>query len=314
MTNPLKNFDKDAFQQKLKDKMSDSMQNAKSSTARVGPLQWAAIVVCVLCIGGMVGSFLNMTNQQDAYTVSYEDNVSTISQLKAEISQYQNAELPTPDELEVSVTSAYEKGARVAYFQTTYFSLDVVNQQDAWRENLVALAPYFDENTGKGQEKWFSPDRTANYTKLTWQFVSDVTSAADEFPVVWLLRDESDSLVAFTTGMYHTDSGLFSDIEVIVTSYGETNYMDTSSDGTGPTDSGPLETYDPVSIPNGYHVEINDDGSTSVVDANGNPYEGDLDGTILGEGGLGSNATFQEEFEAAVNGRVNGLDVGGDSE
>ena len=310
MANPFHNFDKDAFQQKIKDRMSDSVQNARTSTALIGPLQWLAIIVCVLGVALCVGSLLNMTREQDNYVLMYESNVSEISRLNAELTNYQNASVPTAEELHVSVVSAYEKGARVAFLQNAYFDIDASSQEAAWRENLVALAAYFDENTIRGQEQWFRPTNLYAYTELMWQFASDVSSAAEVFPVVWLCYDENDRLVAYALGQYHSDTELFSNVEVVVTSYGRASYVVQTDEGfIDPSSDDSYVEYNPIEIPDGYHLEVNEDGSTTIVEDNGNVYQDDVVTDII-DGGQ-----FAEDFQEAINDRVESLEPrGGASE
>lgn len=319
MPNPFKRFDGQKMQQAVKDRVADSVQNARTNTAGIGFVQWVAIVVCILCVAVIVGSIVSMMNAQTEYTSFYETNMSEISRLNAELTNYENAEVQTPEQLEASVVSAYENGARVAYLQNTYFDISVATQLDAWRENMTALAVYFDENTTRGQEPWFSPDMRANYTKLTWQFVSDVTSAAESFPVVWLCRNENDRLVAFALGQYHADIDKFSDITVTITSFGADNYMETIDlSETDPTGEQPYEEYNPVDVPDGYHLEVNEDGTTSIVDESGQVYDGDsqVEGVIIGPDSFtdDSGSEFAEDFQDAVNGRIEAFQNGGASE
>ena len=171
MPNPFKRFDGQKMQQAVKDRVADSVQNARTNTAGIGSVQWVAIVACILCIAVIVGSIVSMMNAQTEYTSFYETNMSEISRLNAELTNYENAEVQTPEQLEASVVSAYENGARVAYLQNTYFDISVATQLDAWRENMMAFAVYFDEHTRRARAQWCSPDMRSNYQRSTWQLL-----------------------------------------------------------------------------------------------------------------------------------------------
>ena len=92
MPNPFKRFDGQKMQQAVKDRVADSVQNARTSTAGIGFVQWVAIVVCILCVAVIVGSIVSMMNAQTEYTSFYETNMSEISRLNAELTNYENAE------------------------------------------------------------------------------------------------------------------------------------------------------------------------------------------------------------------------------
>ena len=296
------------------DKISDFFRHVKHMFRNWGIFQWVSFGICMICLV-IVGIFTaNLFSSRSAYESAYADNAAQIALLKSELSSYENAPTVDPDVVAKTSKSAYAKGSKVASLQNSFWqcyttsTLSGQTISEALTENIVALSEYFDETTAAGTDIWFQPDMTiTNLTdRLGWFFVSDIKSSADEFDVLWLCRDSNGYLVAYATGVFHTDTELFSDIHYGSTSYGRrefTSYVDDPY--TDPENDGTYMAVDNVDIPAGYQAVIRPDGSVDIVDSEGNSYSAEEGGEDYSEWQGGFHSDFSQEWDAAVTGRAN---------
>lgn len=142
-----------------------------------------------------------------------DKNKAILTGLKADIAQLEgdNAaeEEPLSEEEQKAVLhSAAEAGQKVADCQNTYLTVDARSDREAFDANVEAMGALLTEESQDARVRWYYSEMPG-----TWEFVTDGQFDGDALGVLWLCTNPDDgSLVGYTTGTYHSDSGLFSHI------------------------------------------------------------------------------------------------------
>lgn len=197
------------------------------------------IMSAVFLIFGIVMAVLpNM--EREAYEEAYKSNNLLIGDLYDDLAELEEA-IENTDDVEIvmaNLKSCAELGKRVADLQTNYQYLSPSEDEAAFMDNVNALDICFDEFHKNARVPWYSVSvpETANWT---WEFQSTYEFASRRVNVIWLCyENDTENLLAYATGIYDSDTNLFSDIVYIMTSLGADYYYEDPTAGIGNSESG----------------------------------------------------------------------------
>ncbi len=188
-----------------------------------------AVCAAILLVAVVVG-YMGLSGAKSAYDGESPVVMASISAIKGEIEALKARPPVERDEVADTLLAAQEKGNQVAAYQNEfkacYASSDV---QAALSKNYKALMPLFDATDGTGWSVWFTfGDELSDKTLSTmnWRFMTNYTTGVTELPCLWMLRDGKGELVAYTTGVYDGNLGVFKDTDTFKTTYGLETYTD----------------------------------------------------------------------------------------
>lgn len=208
-------------------KLIDRIRNITVAELICGGVCAVLILAALLRLGGVMAG----ASEYDAQTLAKE---AELGQLRSELNVVEETEEETSTEAETIADirtrySAQSAGTQIASLQTNYVVLvpdaSITASEEAARENIrETLLSFFESGSENGAESWFDPVSTyqsGNTARFTWSFESSYQYAGRTLPVMWLCRYDGDQVVAYVTGVYHSETELFSDISVHITSTGQ---------------------------------------------------------------------------------------------
>lgn len=225
----------------------------------------------VALIVAVIAAVVLVTNVAGALSGKAEKE-SLIAQKQAELAEFdkpENKPAPLPE-----LTNAFTAGNSLAQAQTKY--------RDIYREDTRAMSAnkaecqkyLSDTDYMAASEPWFDtePMKVGNSRNqvhdYNWTFCTTYGSLEADIPVFWVCtgksQDRGTLVLSYVTGIYHGESGQFSDIQVYDTWEGA--YVGT-----------PYETVDPAPAPS-----PSEDPAATASPGQG----GTEDGNESGEGGL----------------------------
>lgn len=269
------------------------MSSTKTQLSLWQKIGLGATAACLLLAGVLV---FRHNASVDAMRREYRENEATKLSIQSEIDALSKRDVDA-DEIQQAMYSASIAGTKVAEYQTDfqrcYLAEDV---QAALSENMTRLRGCFVADCGAGMDVWYKPSESS--VAVTWFFMTNYGSVNRELPVMWMCFDNKDRLCAYTTGIYHGDTGLFSDIVCTQTTYGHSMYTGIEL-FEGGLDDGNYQEPVGVDLPSGYVI----DESGQLVDSEGNPYVApNEDDEVLEWQGSFRN-DFEGEFQDAVEAR-----------
>lgn len=200
-----------------------------------------AILGIVFAIIGFI-LFVILTTSNSNYEETYLANSRRIGDLLDSISELENVQVQV-DEHEVEISddlkSCAVAGQNVAKLQSEFREVAIQNfvtedSLNQWIRIAGDLLSYFEKDGGGHQNPWFvcSAVNLDYHPNYTWSFESLYSFTESEIKVVWLCKtDDTHELLAYATGIYNVDTGLFSDIQTDVTTLGAHYQVLSSVDG-----------------------------------------------------------------------------------
>lgn len=191
--------------------------------------KYAILGVIFAIIGCVV--FVMFTISNSEYERAYMNNNQRIGTLMDDVSKLESFQVRV-DEHEVAISndllSCVSVGRRVAELQTEFREVSIQNfvteeSTNHWIRIASDLLSYFEKDGGHHQNPWFvcSAVNLEYHPNYTWEFQSLYSFTENEIDAVWLCwTDDTHELLAYTTGLYNVDTGLFSNIKTGVTTLG----------------------------------------------------------------------------------------------
>lgn len=161
--------------------------------------------VSVVVMGGM-----QMSALQETYTA----NSATIEGLNHQLAEMTTESEATPDTIEIkkSLMSCKDMGDKIASYQNDYQKYSSIDNEAKRTSITNELSECFDENSTNARVEWYSMGNSSK--QWTWKFETNYSFASTSVPVLWTCRmNDTNELLAYTTGTYDTVSGLFKDIK-----------------------------------------------------------------------------------------------------
>ncbi len=229
------------------------------------PLMYVSVAVAVVSVILCGVMLLGRSKTVAAAEAQLQEYNQQITQLNSELSALsgENDVAQNPEGVVVALRSAKSAGQAVAALQNEYQNLIVGAEamevvEAKMKKQAESLDVYFDLDDKNARVSWFDVTSSTNTTRLRWDFMTNYMFSGDTVECLWLCKDSKEKLVAFATGTYTGDTGLFSDVHWYATAYGNDNYRGVDNPvmtyTTGPGDgSEVLADPNNVSLPDGYH-------------------------------------------------------------
>lgn len=200
-------------------KFSDKPTNEKANSI-------ALCLSMVVLVGAIVvGAFSSIS-----YNSEYDSLSSQYDELKRQYDAIQDKSVEV-DEATVILNSAKDAGIAVAAIQNQMAvdsNLIGTENENIFVEEANSLKDYF-----SGMSACYPWYVTNVLTDFTWEFNTTYSFTASEVPVLWTCYgtipgdeigvEDKTVLLAYATGTYSVESGLFIDVDVEITSLGNSN-------------------------------------------------------------------------------------------
>lgn len=171
-------------------------------------------VVCfILIIAGIVIMIVTGMQASDSQEV-YIENQATIEDLNHQLDELTKSSDATPDTIEIkkSLLSCKDIGNSVATYQNDYQNYRDADDEDKRMAITMKLSDCFEESDTNARVEWYNIGDSSK--KWTWTFETNYSFSATSVPVLWTCRmNDTDELLAYTTGTYDTTSGLFKNVK-----------------------------------------------------------------------------------------------------
>ena len=179
------------------------------------------IVLLVLAVGCVVVGFAGK-RFNDSLEAQTAENDARITELENSLSGPETAESPEEaevtdeiageEEKEAILDSASKAGNLAAQYQNTYNSVNAREDREAYMANVEAMGSLLTEDAQNARVRWYYSEPEG-----TWSFYTRQDFEGDTLGVLWLCTSSTGELLCYSTGIYHADSGLFSDISYNMT-------------------------------------------------------------------------------------------------
>lgn len=174
-------------------------------------------VIAVACLGLGLACLVYTGVSYKTYQETYTEQLAQIGDLESNVSQLEKTSGISKKEVEVRTHTATEAGQAVADQQNEYGKLSGMSQNDQIdRTHKIAgeLDKYFAEEDKNARAPWYMPPRGTN---ATWTFASTYAFNQDGSKVIWVCRDKTGKLLAYTLADYNTKDKTFSQVSKAVT-------------------------------------------------------------------------------------------------
>lgn len=202
-----------------------------------GMSKWMIVICCVLVIAAILLFVFTQKSVSD-YNKQYMANNVKIGDLTEQVAALKAAtnEVVTEEVAGHNVKSCADLGNAVAKYQTTYQHMSASEDYDAWMENVNLLDACFADGWKESRIPWFFADASYDI-EWNWTFQSTYEFVNKKIDVLWLCHDvNTGDLIGFTTGIYDSELGVFSDVKFTYTSIG-VKYLYASPDAQTPEQS-----------------------------------------------------------------------------
>lgn len=180
----------------------------------------AAIAASVVVIGGETYFLSQNYKNTDAKIVTLD---SKKNDLEVQLKNVENATQETKETVSSKLKTAVDAGRMVARLQNKYASFDPFAKEDDIEKNAAELRKYFTTNTSNAGVPWLTYVKGVNKNSLaspSWEFVTTYGFNPGKVDTLWLNKDEKTGVTyAYTTAVYDTETGLFSQVKKVQTSY-----------------------------------------------------------------------------------------------
>ncbi len=180
----------------------------------------AAIAASVVVIGGETYFLSQNYKNTDAKIVTLD---SKKNDLEVQLKNVENATQETKETVSSKLKTAVDAGRMVARLQNKYASFDPFAKEDDIEKNAAELRKYFTTNTSNAGVPWLTYVKGVNKNSLAspnWEFVTTYGFNPGKVDTLWLNKDEKTGVTyAYTTAVYDTETGLFSQVKKVQTSY-----------------------------------------------------------------------------------------------
>ena len=134
----------------------------------------------------------------------------------------------TKDEAVTVLTSVLKIGQDVANEQNRYKTLDddIETQLGEIEDISGKIGVYFEEDTKSqtARTPWYQPNKTEGLRDYKWDFLSNYSFTGKNLDVIWVAKDNTGDIFAYSTAMYDSDTKLFSKFNTSMTRLGEMQY------------------------------------------------------------------------------------------
>ena len=145
---------------------------------------------------------------------------SKINDLQNELKKLSEQKEETKETIEVKLKNAVNAGKEVANLQNNYAKLNVKANDKSIEENAEKLRKFFTKDTTNAGVPWLyiNKDYIQGKREPNWEFVTTYGFNPGKVDTLWINRDkQSGEIYAYTTAVYDSETGLFSQIKKVST-------------------------------------------------------------------------------------------------
>lgn len=181
-----------------------------------------SVVLCVIFLGLTVFFVMGQTNGKAEFEQAYAENEATLLELQEQLDGI--AEVTAEEVVQqVDLHSALEAGEAVAKLQEEYQVIPVsMDSIDKLETVASSLDVYLADDSNEARTPWYSPSTLGVSVEFDWRFETTYSFSGSKIPVLWTCWDADGNLCAYCTAVYESSTGLFSNVEFVVTSIGST--------------------------------------------------------------------------------------------
>ena len=185
-----------------------------------------AIGAIVLIFLGALGLFYAgnwRANQIGEQVDAVNDKVTA---LEGEVDKLSGQKASTDTDISKTANSAANAGNKVAELQNKYNGYNLETQGDSVKSNALALDAYFGDNDKNARTPWYT--KQASDVATTWECESTYSFEGNTANVIWLCKDGSGQIYAYTTAVYDVASRTFSNVSRKQTALGHAHVQATA--------------------------------------------------------------------------------------
>lgn len=142
-----------------------------------------------------------------------------VASLESEVNKLSSQKASTDIDIARTASSAANAGNKVAELQNKYSDYNPETQVDSIKSNALALDAYFGNNDKNARTPWYTNQASDVATK--WEFESTYSFEGKTADVIWLCKDGSGQIYAYTTAIYDVASQTFSKVSHKQTALGQ---------------------------------------------------------------------------------------------
>lgn len=185
-----------------------------------------AIGIIVLIFIGALSLFYVGNWRASAISDKVDAANKKVAVLEKEVSQLNDEKASTDTEIAKSANSAANAGNKVAELQNKYNGYNLETQSDSVKENAMALDEYFGNDDKNSRTPWYLSQGSDVAT--SWEFESTYSFGGKKADVIWLCKDGSGQIYAYTTAVYDASSKTFSKVTRTHTALGQAHVQSTA--------------------------------------------------------------------------------------
>lgn len=147
---------------------------------------------------------------------------SKINDLQNELKKLSETKEETKETIEVKLKNAVNAGKEVADLQNNYAKLTVKANDRSIEDNADKLRKHFTKDTSNAGTPWLYINKDAIQGKKEplWEFVTTYGFNPGKIETLWINKDKSSGeIYAYTTAIYDSETGLFSQIKKSTTQH-----------------------------------------------------------------------------------------------
>ena len=173
------------------------------------------VVIIMLLLSGMFIVFATQSLEYREYRST--ELLAEVARLRIELDELSDREFVTTVEIVETLNSAVAQGNAVAAAQND-FPRAGHGVTDSREEIIERMGRYLAPNNENNRLEWFA----GSEVRFNWEFMTTYAFRDDRLPVVWIAFEESEErrILAYTTAMFCSDTNLFSNFDIRMTSAG----------------------------------------------------------------------------------------------
>lgn len=149
-----------------------------------------------------------------------------VAALESEVDKLGGQKASTDTDISKVASSAANAGNKVAELQNKYNGYNPETQSGSIKSNALALDAYFGDNDKNARTPWYTNQAADVATK--WEFESTYSFEGKTADVIWLCKDGSGQIYAYTTAVYDVASQTFSKVSHKQTALGQVHIRATA--------------------------------------------------------------------------------------
>lgn len=178
------------------------------------------IFIAIMFFGAIALAYLG-NYRADAIGKEVDQANTKVESLQREVNKLNNTKSASDKDIAKTANSAANLGNKVAELQNKYNDYNLETQVDAVKENATLLDACFGKDDKNARTPWYT--NQSSDTATSWEFKSTYSFAGNKADVVWVCKDGSGNIYAYTTAVYDAKNEVFISVERHLTAFGQTH-------------------------------------------------------------------------------------------